>query len=83
MQDSHSPIHTVSLDDTRHAPLHDDIAQCARELWVEYGRPNDRDLEIWLEAEQRLFSASPLAASHKGAGVAASKKKRVEKQERF
>jgi hypothetical protein len=36
------------------APLHEDIAQCAQDLWVQYGRPADRDLAIWLEAEQRL-----------------------------
>jgi len=43
---------------TKPAPLHDDIAQCARDLWVQYGRPADRDLAIWLEAEQRLRAAT-------------------------
>jgi hypothetical protein len=43
---------------TKPAPLHDDIAQCARDLWVKYGRPADRDLAIWLEAEQRLRAAA-------------------------
>ena len=43
---------------TKPAPLHDDIAQCARDLWVKYGRPADRDLAIWLEAEQRLRAAT-------------------------
>jgi hypothetical protein len=43
---------------TQPAPLHDDIAQCARDLWVKYGRPADRDLAIWLEAEQRLRAAT-------------------------
>jgi hypothetical protein len=40
------------------APLHDDIAQCAWDLWTQYGRPVDRDLAIWLEAEQRLQTAT-------------------------
>jgi hypothetical protein len=40
------------------APLHDDIARCAQDLWVQYGRPADRDLAIWLEAEQRLCTAT-------------------------
>jgi hypothetical protein len=40
------------------APLHEDIAQCARDLWVQYGRPSDHDLAIWLEAEQRLRAAT-------------------------
>jgi Protein of unknown function (DUF2934) len=40
------------------APLHDDIAQCAWDLWVQYGCPAGRDLAIWLEAEQRLRVAT-------------------------
>lgn len=36
---------------------HDDIAQCARELWIESGRPSNRDEAIWLEAERRLVAA--------------------------
>jgi len=43
---------------TQPAPLHDDIAQCAWDLWVQHGRPADRDLAIWLEAEQRLRAAT-------------------------
>lgn len=82
MQESHSPSHALSQDDTRHAPLHDDIAQCARDLWVEYGRPADRDLEIWLEAEKRLFSATTRALTQKSMGVAASKKQRAGKPDR-
>ena len=38
-------------------PRHDDIAQCARELWAESGRPSGHDAAIWLEAERRLISA--------------------------
>jgi hypothetical protein len=43
---------------SRPAPFHDDIAQCARDLWVQCGRPAGRDLAIWLEAEQRLRAAT-------------------------
>ena len=45
--------------ESKHVPLHNDIAQCAQELWLQYGQPVGRDFEIWLEAEQRLFSAKP------------------------
>lgn len=37
---------------------HDDIALCALNLWLQSGSPANRDLAIWLEAEQRLLSAS-------------------------
>jgi hypothetical protein len=36
---------------------HDEIASCARELWEQQGRPDDRDEAIWLEAEGRLRAA--------------------------
>ena len=39
------------------APSHDEIAQCARELWTRSERPEGRDDVIWLEAERRLISA--------------------------
>jgi len=51
-----SPHAVSSPAQAKRKPLHDEIAQCARDLWVEQGRPADRDLEIWLEAEQRLLS---------------------------
>ncbi len=35
---------------------HDEIAQCARELWTESGQPEGRDEAIWFEAERRLVS---------------------------
>jgi hypothetical protein len=30
----------------------------ARELWEQHGRPTDRDLEFWLQAERELTDAS-------------------------
>jgi hypothetical protein len=38
-------------------PSHPEIARCAAQLWEERGRPNDRDEEIWLHAEQQLLNA--------------------------
>ena len=56
MQESHTPV--PGSADTKCAPLHNEIAQCARNLWVQQGQPPDRDQAIWLEAEQRLHSAT-------------------------
>ncbi len=38
-------------------PTHDEIAQCALDLWIESGRPEGRDDKNWLEAEARLISS--------------------------
>jgi hypothetical protein len=38
-------------------PSHAEIARCAARLWEKRGRPNNRDEEIWLEAEQLLMIA--------------------------
>ncbi len=35
-------------------PSHEAIAQRAREIWHNYGSPEGRDTEIWLEAERQL-----------------------------
>ena len=69
MQESHTPVSSPA--DAKCAPLHDEIAQCARGLWVQQGQPADRDLAIWLEAEQRLLSATP-ATREKNSGPAPS-----------
>ncbi|CAM2965689.1 DUF2934 domain-containing protein [Rariglobus hedericola] len=39
---------------------HEDISQRARELWSNYGQPEGRDNEIWLEAERQLLGVDPL-----------------------
>lgn len=46
-------------------PSHNEIAQCARELWTESGQPEGRDEAIWFEAERRLISErqSPLKSA--------------------
>ena len=69
MQESNLPL--TSAADARPAPLHHEIAQRASELWVEYGRPVDRDLAIWLEAEQRLLSATRTARDENRGPVSA------------
>jgi hypothetical protein len=33
---------------------HEEVAQCAHQIWQEYGQPTGRDEEIWFEAERRL-----------------------------
>ena len=38
-------------------PSHDEIAQCARELWTESGCPEGQDYAIWLKAELQLVSS--------------------------
>jgi hypothetical protein len=56
MQEAKTP--TSSTADAKCALLHEEIAQSARDLSVQCGKPVDRDLAIWLEAEQRLLSVT-------------------------
>lgn len=49
-------------------PSHDDVAQCARELWQSYGQPEGRDQEIWLEAERKLAAQAKSAGKAQSAG---------------
>ncbi len=51
---------------TSPSPTHDEIAQCARDIWHSRGCPNGRDDEIWFEAEGKLKdrSARSNSASH-------------------
>ena len=34
------------------------VARRARQLWEDYNRPNDRDDEIWAEAERQLIAVA-------------------------
>ena len=36
-------------------PLHDTISRQAYALWERYGRPDGRDVAIWLEAERQVL----------------------------
>ncbi len=38
-------------------PTRERIAARAREIWLASGYPQNRDLEIWLEAESELLAA--------------------------
>jgi hypothetical protein len=44
------------------SPTHDDISAAAQLLWIERGRPDNQDEEIWLEAERRLRQPTRPAA---------------------
>jgi hypothetical protein len=52
----HSPTN-LAFSAFEPLPRHDEIAQCARELWSQSGQPQGRDEAIWLEAESRLIAA--------------------------
>jgi hypothetical protein len=41
--------------DTRKVALEARIAHQAHTLWERYGRPTDRDVSIWLEAERQVL----------------------------
>ena len=44
-------------------PTHDEIAQCARDIWHERHCPSGCDDEIWFEAEAKLKDRSARSAS--------------------
>ena len=68
MQDSPSAV--SSPTSPKRAPLHDEIAQCARDIWIQQGQPANRDQGIWLEAEQRLQTAAAAQGGTNSAPVA-------------
>jgi hypothetical protein len=51
--DTLQPFPPPQADDDP-AQTHELIAHRARDLWRQLGRPADRDLEIWLEAEAEI-----------------------------
>ena len=56
MQVSNAPISaSAAIEQTS---FHDKISQRAKELWIDYGQPVDRDVGIWLEAEQSLHATA-------------------------
>ena len=54
----------------RPEPTRDEIAACAVFLWEEEGRPQGRDLDLWLLAEMRLRQGCkvPAVAGRSGVG---------------
>jgi hypothetical protein len=58
-------------------PTREDITLRAITLWKNYGQPEGRDTEIWLEAERQLIGLDPsvkndLKNDRKASGVAFS-----------
>ncbi len=56
-----SAMNTTTEADIRTQVSHDEVSRRAEELWRQYGCPEARDEEIWLEAERQLRGA-PLEA---------------------
>ena len=54
--DSTSPISLRPSQESRPSrhPTREEISARARQIWQDRGCPNDRDLEIWVEAERQL-----------------------------
>lgn len=48
---SNNPAQSASTT----TPTQEDISRRAAQLWENYGRPQGRDQEIWLEAERQLL----------------------------
>ena len=42
-------------------PMHEEISQRAQEIWIQAGRPEGRDLEHWIQAENWLREERRLA----------------------
>ena len=45
-------------------PSHAEIASYAEQLWEQRGRPANRDIDIWLEAEEMLLIAKGYTQPH-------------------
>ena len=57
--------------DTRTLPLETRISAQARTLWEGYGRPEGRDVAIWLEAERQVLGVDSRVNQQAGGAVAA------------
>lgn len=58
-------------NDTRTAPLHQDIATQAYVLWQHYGQPEGQDVSIWLEAERQVLGVDDQVNQQAGGAVEA------------
>jgi hypothetical protein len=47
----------------RSQPTHEDISSRAQQIWETLGRPADRDMEIWLQAERELQPSEEVATT--------------------
>jgi len=59
-------------------PTREEVSRRASQLWVDYGRPAGRDVEIWVEAEKQVSVGSSEAQS--GAAVPPAKSTLSESQ---
>jgi len=66
-----NPVPLPSEQQAQARPLHRNIAERARRLWENYGRPEGRDVEIWLEAENQLLGVDPKIVAQGGGSVSA------------
>lgn len=67
-----TPAPSVPLpSDTRTVPLHQEIATQAYLLWEHYGRPEGRDVRIWLEAERQVLGVDARVNQQPGGAVPA------------
>ena len=57
--------------DTRTLPLETRIARQAYALWDRYGRPTDRDISIWLEAERQVLGVDASVNQQESGAVSA------------
>jgi hypothetical protein len=55
----HSTLQSAAATVAGRNPTHEDISAAAQLLWIEKGRPEGQDDEIWLEAERRLRLGLP------------------------
>jgi hypothetical protein len=55
---------TPKRKETHQSPNQEQIAGRAREIWEAAGRPVDRDLDNWLQAENELNWLSQRSATH-------------------
>lgn len=57
--------------DTRVLPLYDAISRQAEKLWKRYGSPQDRDEEIWQEAERQVLGTDAETNQQGGGAIPA------------
>lgn len=67
----HSPP-VAAPAEFRTLQLHPEIAAQARRLWESYGRPLNRDEEIWQEAESQVLGTNPEVSQTPGGGAVAT-----------
>jgi len=58
MQESQSTSSNPANTDVSRTLRHNEVAQCARDLWIQSGQPADCDQAIWFEAERQMLSAT-------------------------